>query len=127
HFPPPLDAALPISGIRGESRDDAARRSDEVAMQRMIRDVLEILQAAGRAGHLLVVAGNNGVVAAIQRQLPARLHERMEALSGIRPDASLAELKEAIETAASGLSLRLPRALGEDVLDTTRPAGKAWR
>ncbi|HEX6927559.1 MAG TPA: hypothetical protein VF167_19195 [Longimicrobiaceae bacterium] len=113
------------SGIRGESRDDAARRSDEVAMQRMIRDVLEILQAAGRAGHLLVVAGNNGVVAAIQRQLPARLHERMEALSGIRPDASLAELKEAIETAASGLSLRLQRALVEDVLDTTRSAGKA--
>lgn len=113
------------SGARGETRGDAARRSEEVATQRLFREVSDAVSASVRDGHLLVVAGNPENVAALLRAVPERARERTIDLPGVPTDATHAELKEAIEAAASALSIRLQRGLVGEVLEATRSAGRA--
>lgn len=113
------------SGTRGEPRSDAARRIGEVASRRMLREVLDTLSGPVDAGHLLVLAGNAETTAALLRALPERARERTIDVAGVPVEASLAEVKEAVEAAASALSLRLHRALVEEVIDSTRSAGRA--
>src|SRR5690606_9503924 len=113
------------SGMRGEPRGDAAQRSHEVSTQRMLREILDTVAEPVSIDHLLVVAGNPETVTALVRALPARMRARAIDIPGMRVDATPAELKEAIEAAASVLSIRLQRGLVEEVLDATRSAGRA--
>ncbi len=113
------------SGARGEARGDAAKRVEQAAAQRMIRDVLDALSEPAREGHLLVLAGHSETTSALLRALPERVRERAMEASATQTDATPAELKEAVESAASALSLRLQRALVGQVIDTTRSAGRA--
>lgn len=113
------------SGWRGEAGSDAARRSEEAATQRMLREVVDAVSGPLNSGHLLVAAGTAEATAALLRTLPDRTRERAIEVSGVRADASNAELKEAVESAASTLSSRLHRALVDEVLDTTRSGGRA--
>lgn len=113
------------SGLRGESRGDAAKRVEQASAQRLIREVLDALSAPGRDGNLLVLAGNSETTAALLAGLSERARERTLELAGTQADATPAELKAAVEEAASALSLRLQHALVEQVIDTTRSAGRA--
>lgn len=113
------------SGARGETRSDAANRSEEAATQRLLRDVLDALSGPVNEGHSIVVAGSSEVAVALIRAIPERAEERTIDLAGIGMDATHAELKEAIEAAASTLSIRLQRGLVEEVLEATRSAGRA--
>lgn len=113
------------SGARGESRSDAARRSEHAATQRMLREVESVVSAAATDGHLVVLGGNSDTTSAILRGLPDRVRERTIELSGVTVDAPNAELRAAIESAASTLSLQLQQTLVEQVIDTTRSAGRA--
>jgi hypothetical protein len=113
------------SGVRGESRGDAAKRVEQASAQRMVREVLEALSEPARDGHLLVLAGNSETTTALLRALPERARERAMEASGTLADATPAELKDAVETAASALSVRLQHALVEQVIDATRSAGRA--
>jgi len=113
------------SGMRGEPRADAARRIGEVATQRMLREVLDALSGPMEGGHLLVLAGNAETTAALLQALPERVRERTIDVPGVPVDASPARLKEAVEAAASILSIRLQRALVDEVIDVTRSAGRA--
>lgn len=113
------------TGVRGEARGDAAKRVEQTAAQRLIREVQDALSEPSSDGHLLVLAGSSEMTAGILAGLPERARERTMELSGVQADATPAELKEAVEEAASSLSLRLQRALVEQVIDTTRSAGRA--
>jgi stalled ribosome rescue protein Dom34 len=113
------------SGARGEPRGDAARRGEEVSTQRMLREALDALSQPVSDGHLIVVAGTSETTAAFVRALPERARERTIDVSGVPVEASPAALKEAIETAASALSLRLQQGLVEEILEATRSAGRA--
>lgn len=113
------------SGQRGESRTDAVQRSEEAATQRMLRDVVERTEAAAKSGHLLVVGGSSEVVSSLIRSLSDRARDRTMEIPSISADTSGAELKDAVEEAASALSLRLQRELVADVINTTRSAGRA--
>jgi hypothetical protein len=113
------------SGVRGESRGDAAKRSEQVAAQRMLREVQDALSEPTSEGHLLVVAGAPETTAALLHALPERARERTIEVSGVHADATPAELKDVIESAASALSVRLQQALVEQVIDITRSAGRA--
>ncbi len=112
------------SGQRGESRSDAVQRSEEAATQRMLRDVVERTEAAAKSGHLLVVGGSSGIVSGLIKSLSDRARDRTMEVSSISADASGAELKDAVEEAASALSLRLQRELVADVINATRSAGR---
>src|SRR5690606_32251912 len=72
----PSKRASTHSGVRGASRDDAARRTEEVSAQRMLREVVSELTERAREGHLLVVAGVAETTAALLRELPERALER---------------------------------------------------
>lgn len=113
------------TGARGESRVDAARRIEEVSTQRMLREVLDAVSGPGTERHLFVLGGNGETVAALIEGLPERARDRAAGIPGLRVDATLAEVKEAVEEAASALSLRLQKALVDEVLDTARSAGRA--
>lgn len=113
------------SGARGESRSDAAQRVENTATQRMLREVETVVSSAAGDGHLVVLGGNSDTTASILRALSERVKERTIELSGITADSPNAELRTAIESAASALSLRLQRALVDQVIDTTRSAGRA--
>ncbi len=113
------------SGARGEPRGDAARRGEEVSTQRMLREALDALSQPVSDGHLIVVAGTSETTAAFVRALPERARERTIDVSGVPVEASPAALKEAIETAASALSLRLQQGLVKEILEATRSAGRA--
>ena len=113
------------SGMRGESRGDAAKRSEQASAQRMLREVRDALAEPASEGHLLVVAGAPETTAALLRVLPERAVERTIEVAGVTADATPAELKEAVESAASALSTRLQRTLVEQVIDVTRSAGRA--
>lgn len=113
------------SGMRGEPRGDAARRSEEVSSQRLLRDVVQAVSEPLNTGHLLVVAGNPETTANLLRALPERVRERSIETPGVHMEATHAELKEAIDAAASALSTRLQRALVDEVLEGTRSAGRA--
>jgi hypothetical protein len=113
------------SGVRGETREDAVRRSGEVSTQRMIREVAGLLSEAANDGHLLLMAGNPETTAGLLRALPEPARERAMEMPGIHAETSSAELKRAIEAAASTLSANLQRALVEEVIEATRSAGRA--
>ncbi|MBX6364427.1 MAG: hypothetical protein IRZ00_11215 [Gemmatimonadetes bacterium] len=116
--------AATTTGVRGEPRTDAARRQAAEAWRRLLR---EIVATAGRAGAdgLLVVAGSADATAAIMRALPERLADRAMEVPGLTVDASGAEIRQAVDAAASELSLRLQRRLVADVLEATAAAGRA--
>ncbi|HET8656264.1 MAG TPA: hypothetical protein VFL93_12160 [Longimicrobiaceae bacterium] len=113
------------SGVRGEPTGDVARRSREASTQRMLREVLGAVAQPVSEGHLLVAAGDPATTAALLRALPERARTRAIEAPGVHADATPAELKEAIEAAASALSARLQRALVHEVVDATRSAGRA--
>lgn len=113
------------SGQRGEARVDAARRSEDAATQRMLGDVVDRVEAAAKSGHLLVVGGSSEAVSSLMRSLSTAASDRTMEVSGISTDVSAAQLKEAVEEAASALSLRLQRNLVNEVIETTRSAGRA--
>jgi hypothetical protein len=112
------------SGVRGESRGDAARRSEQVSSQRLLREVRDALSEPASEGHLLVIAGAPETTAALLRALPERAGERTIEAHGVPADASAAELKEAVESAASALSIRLQQALVDQVIDAARSGGR---
>lgn len=126
--PPPTGAskrAPARSGVRGVSRADAAKRSDDVSAQRLLREVSDALSQPATDGHLLVIAGHGETSGAILRDLSDRARERAIEVPAIHTDATAAELKDAIDAAASVLSTRLQQALVEEVLNNTRAGGRA--
>ena len=126
--PPPAGApnrSPARSGVRGVSRADAAQRTEDVSAQRLLREVSDALSQPATAGHLLVIAGHAETSGAILRGLSERIRERAIEVPEINADATTAELKEAIDGAASTLSNRLQQGLVEEVLNTTRAGGRA--
>lgn len=113
------------TGVRGEPRTDAARRQTEAAWGRLQREIVDA--AADRVGDagLLVVAGSSEATAAIMDALPERMTARAVSVSGVPVEATSAEVRAAVDEAASSLSLRLQRALVDEVVETTAAAGRA--
>jgi hypothetical protein len=112
------------SGSRGETRIDATRRMEGSSTQRMLREVVAAIPESADENPLMVVAGNAELVTNLMHALPDRVRERTIDIPALKVDATSAELKEAVETAASALSLRLQRALVEKVIEAARSEGR---
>lgn len=113
------------TGVRGATGTDVAQRVEERTVRRLVRDVVEALAVPIREKHLLVIGGRAEAPREIERALPERARDYAIVAPGIDPDASDAVLKEAIEAAASALSSRLHEALVDEIIETTRAAGRA--
>lgn len=112
------------SGMRGEPRGDATQRALEAATQRMLREAAALLAAGADEDRLLMVGGSPETVSGLRRALPERARERAVELTDLRADATPAEVKAAIDAAASALSARLQKALVDQVIEATRAAGR---
>ncbi|HET8657041.1 MAG TPA: hypothetical protein VFL93_16060 [Longimicrobiaceae bacterium] len=112
------------SGMRGETRGDAALRTEGVATHRMLRDACEVVSERVGDDGLLVVSGSTEATAIVLRALPERLLARTIEVPALPIDASDAEVRDAVESAASALSARLHTKLVDEVIETARSAGR---
>jgi hypothetical protein len=113
------------SGLRGEPRTDAVQRAREISTQRLARELVEHLTRARDRDALLVLGGSLEMTASVQRQLADRSRDAALELSDINADATEAEIREAVDAAASEMSADLQEELVAQVIDATRSDGRA--
>jgi len=113
------------SGTRGVSRTDAAQRAKEQTLGRLLHDVHAHLANLRGGDVLLLAGGSREVTTGIARDLPGWAAGRTAELGEITADATLAEIRQAVEAAASVISARLHVELVDEVIDTTRSDGRA--
>src|SRR5690606_8319292 len=113
------------SGMRGEPRAETAQRNEEVSAQRLLREVVDKVVSAAGDECLVAVGGSPEMAKHVFSSLPDRVQSRSLELSGLPTDATDAQLRDAIESAASTISERLQAELVHDVVETTRSDGRA--
>jgi hypothetical protein len=112
------------TGIRGATGTDTAQRLHEVGSERMLKQLVDVLGgAAGRHG-FVVLGGTPEMVAATASRLPKGLATRAMERPSLHFDMTLAEVKEATQTAASELTHQHQNELLENVLDAARAHGR---
>ncbi len=111
------------SGMRGEPRSDAARKSEETSTRRLVREVADRF-SGGLEGGFLLVGGSSEVSRQILAALPTSAGDRASELPGVHGDSSDAEIRAAVEAAASELSQRVQSAIVDEVIEASRSAGR---
>jgi hypothetical protein len=112
------------TGMRGSTGTDTAQRLLAAGAERLLRAAVDrVVETAGDDG-FLVLGGTPEMTAAAERRLPDRLRDRVLANPSLHLEMSSAEVKDALEAAASTLSARLHRALAEEVVDLARAGGR---
>lgn len=112
------------SGVRGKTGTDAAQRYLEVGSERMMKELAEALaERLGNHGHL-VVGGLPEAVAALGEHLPGSLGDRVIHPPSLRVEMSDAEVRDAVEKAASELTQSIQARLLDEVLDQARSGGR---
>lgn len=110
-------AASTSTGIRGETRSDATARSLGVEIERMWIEVVNaVVEVAGRDGYV-AFGGPSGRLGAFRASLPDELHDRTIEIPSLDVDSSPAELKDALQTAATELTSRRQQALIESLIE----------
>jgi len=111
------------SGSRGETGADAGQRALEVSASRMQSRLVEIVSSlAGRDG-FLVVGGTTESVSAVMKQATS-FEGRMLEQPSMHLDMTQAEVKDAMEDAASNLTRGVQDELLDQVVDAARSGGK---
>jgi hypothetical protein len=111
------------SGVRGETRRDAAARVNGVETERMLAKAAHALTNHGDAGSAIVLGGTTGAVSALRARLPGRA-QAVE-VPGLHMGVSRAELKDALKGAASALNARRHNHLVDQIVETARARGRA--
>jgi stalled ribosome rescue protein Dom34 len=116
--------ATTTTGVRGEADTDVANRLEQVAMERLLKSVVEVVgEHAGRDG-LVIVGGPPETTAAALAQLPKALHERAMEEPTIDFRTRAAELARATEAAAAVLAAQLQERLVNQVVDLAGAGGR---
>ncbi|TVP56173.1 MAG: hypothetical protein EA351_08690 [Gemmatimonadales bacterium] len=112
------------SGVRGKTGTDAAQKFLNVGSERMMKKLGEkVADAVGDGGHL-VLGGTPEAVNQARTQLPGNLNGRMIEPSGLRVEMSDAEVRTALEQAASELNQSNQEKLLGEVEDLARSGGR---
>jgi hypothetical protein len=112
------------SGVRGKTGTDAAQRFLGVGSERMMKKLSErIGERIGKEGHL-VIGGTPEAVAAARDHLPANLDGRTIEVSSLRLEMTEAEVRDALEAAASRLNQEIQRRELAEVVDLAKSGGK---
>lgn len=111
------------SGIRGKTGTDAAQNFLDVERDRLVgRVAQEVREEVGKTG-LLILGGADRTVDALKKELGTFADDRRQVLSSLSFDMSDAELRENVESAASGISQGLQREILGRVMDEARSDG----
>ncbi len=112
------------SGVRGKTGTDAAQKFLNVGSERMMKKLGEtVAEAVGDTGHL-VLGGTPEAVNQARTQLPGNLNGRMIEQSGLRVEMSDAEVRTALEQAASELNQSNQEKLLGEVEDLAKSGGR---
>lgn len=111
------------TGVRGAARADVLQCLADMAAERLARLAVDLaVESAGDDG-FLVLGGTPEMTAAAARRLPKAMAGRVIELPSLHIAMTPAELKPALEGAASALSRKQQEQLLEEVLDAARAAG----
>jgi hypothetical protein len=112
------------SGVRGETATDAARNFLQVGEERLLKHLAErIVESVGRQGHL-VLGGPHEAVGHLRDHLSSAIRDRSIERAGLHLEMSEAEVRAAIEAAATELSQASQARLLSEVIDLARSGGK---
>lgn len=113
------------SGIRGKTGTDAAKNFLDVERERLVTRVAEeVRQEVGKDG-LLIVGGAERTVDALVGELGDFAADRRRVLASLSFDMSDANLREAVESAASEISQALQREIVRSLIEKARSNGDA--
>jgi len=112
------------SGMRGQTGTDAAQKFLGVGSERMMKKLAErLVERVGTDGHL-VVGGTPEAVAQARDHLPDGLASRTIEWSSLRVEMPEAEVRDAVEAAASKLNQAHQERHLSEVIDLARSGGK---
>ncbi len=112
------------TGVRGETGTDAAQRFLGVGSERMMKKLMERVGERVGPDGLLVLGGTPEAVSAAQSHLPVALKRRSIEAPSLRLEASDAEVRDALEKAASELNQAMQAELLDEVINQARAGGR---
>lgn len=117
--------ATTITGQRGETSTDAGQRFLDVATERMLKDVVHVVeQRAGDHGFVLV-GGTVEMQSRLREGLSRHFEDRIAAESALHVDMRAAELRRAVGAAASELTRHWQMGVVQFLFDQARAGGRA--
>ena len=118
-------AASTTSGVRGETRADATARVVGAEIERMWKEVAHaVVELAGRDSHI-VLGGPTGRMGAFRGALDDDVGARTLEIAGLHVGSSLAEVAEALHSAATDLTSKRQGAYLQDVIEDAAGGGHA--
>lgn len=117
--------ASTTTGVRGETKSDAAARSLEAETERMWTTVVDVVvELAGRDSYV-VFGGPTGRIGAFRGALDDVLHDRAVEIPGLHMGSSPAEIEEALQAAATDMTSKRQGAYLEDLIQEAGRGGHA--
>lgn len=112
------------SGVRGQTGTDAAQDVLEVSEDRMHKRLMAILTDQVGDHGFLVIGGTPEAVSRAAQEVPKSMASRIAERPSLRVEMTNAELKTAVEEAASSVTQSMQDHLLEDVLNLAGAGGR---
>lgn len=112
------------TGLRGETATDQAQRILEVSTDRMLKELVQVLGERASDHGFLVLGGTPETVKRMADAVPKGLATRTVEKPSLHLEMTSAEVRDAVEAAASELTERLQSTLLEEVVDQARAHGR---
>lgn len=113
------------TGTRGKTGTDAAQRFLEVSSDRMLKQLMDtVSEMLGNDG-FLIIGGTPKMVSRAAGEVPKSLESRVAERPSMHVEMSHAEVREAVEKAASKVSRKLQAELVDEVVNLAHAEGKA--
>ncbi len=107
------------SGTRGKTASDAARRYLEVATERMLKEVRDLVCELACEDGFVLLGGTPEALAALRAMMPKAMDRRILENGSLWVEMSLPEVKTATAEGASALSRRRQEALLDQIVEQT--------
>ncbi len=120
-----MKAAHSSSGVRGQTRTDAAQRALSVATERLVRLVAKQIAGLADGSSAVVLGGIDRVTLAVQDALPESLRGLVQLRADLRPSMTDAEVTAALGTVLDDTVRQRERELLAFWLESGRSRGLA--
>jgi hypothetical protein len=117
--------ATTISGNTGETSTDAGQRYLEVAAERMVKELVQVVTKRAGDHGFVVLGGTHEMETWIRDALPKSLDDRVIVDSSLYVEMREAELRRAVGNAASEQTKRWQMGIVQFLFDQARAGGRA--
>ncbi|MEX0979996.1 MAG: hypothetical protein WDZ89_02810 [Gemmatimonadota bacterium] len=112
------------SGVRGKTGTDASQTVLEVSEDRLHKKLMEVVTEMVGSRGFLVIGGTPEAVSRAAQEVPKSMAPRVAERPSLRVEMTNAELKPAVEEAASAITQSMQDHLLEDVLNLAGSGGR---